>query len=327
MDGKDVVGGRGGQRRRRAPRRRADEKTVRSTAVPCSSVAASWPSAAVGAVRCPAQAAGAARTAADGERGRTAGGGVGQGDGEVRILNWTEYIDPTDGRRRRARSTGSATRPASRSTTPRRSTTTTRCTPRSSRPTSMPASRRRGTSPCPTYWMAARLKQQGWLAPLPFNLIPNYVNLDPSYLNLGWDPGAKYHLPWQAGFTGIAYNSTVTGRELTKHQRPVRSRVQGQDRLLHRDARLGRAGDAGPGQRPVAGRPRTTMNEALDKIEEADERATRSAASPATTTSRTSRAGTSRRASRGPATSPRPPTPTSTSCSPRRVRWRGSTRW
>ncbi len=40
----------------------------------------------------------------------------------------------------------------------------------------------------PTYWMAARLKQQGWLAPLPFNLIPNYVNLDPSYLDLGVGP-------------------------------------------------------------------------------------------------------------------------------------------
>ena len=108
----------------------------------------------------------------------------------------------------------------------------------------------------PTYWMAARLKSQGWLAPLPFNLIPNYVNLDPSYLNLGWDPGAKYHLPWQAGFTGIAYNSKVTGRELTKHQRPLRPRVQGQDRVLHRDARLGRPGDARPGQRPGRGRPR-----------------------------------------------------------------------
>ncbi len=66
----------------------------------------------------------------------------------------------------------------------------------------------------PTYWMAARLKSKEWLAPLPFNLIPNYVNLEPSYLGVAWDPGAKFNLPWQAGITGFAYNISETGREL-----------------------------------------------------------------------------------------------------------------
>jgi spermidine/putrescine transport system ATP-binding protein len=66
----------------------------------------------------------------------------------------------------------------------------------------------------PTYWLAARLKAKEWIAPLPFNLIPNYVNLDPSYLSVNWDPGAKFNLPWQAGVTGFAYNLKETGREL-----------------------------------------------------------------------------------------------------------------
>ena len=65
----------------------------------------------------------------------------------------------------------------------------------------------------PTYWMAARLKAKGWLAPLPFNLIPNYENLDPR-TSTSAGTRAKYHLPWQAGFTGFAYNISVTGREL-----------------------------------------------------------------------------------------------------------------
>jgi spermidine/putrescine transport system substrate-binding protein len=69
---------------------------------------------------------------------------------------------------------------------------------------------------CPTNWMAARLKGLGWLDPLPIELIPNFRNVDPSYLTLDWDKGAHYFLPWQAGYTGIAVNEAVTGRPLTR---------------------------------------------------------------------------------------------------------------
>ena len=69
---------------------------------------------------------------------------------------------------------------------------------------------------CPTNWMAARLKGLGWLDPLPIELIPNFQNLDPQYLTLNWDKGAHYFMPWQAGYTGIAVNESVTGRPLTK---------------------------------------------------------------------------------------------------------------
>ena len=68
---------------------------------------------------------------------------------------------------------------------------------------------------CPTYWMVSRLKSLGWIDPLPSNLIPNSRNLDPQYLDLPWDVGARTFLPWQGGYTGFAYNAKVTGRELT----------------------------------------------------------------------------------------------------------------
>jgi spermidine/putrescine transport system ATP-binding protein len=68
---------------------------------------------------------------------------------------------------------------------------------------------------CPTYWMVARLKNLGWVEALPTNLIPNAKNLDPAYLDLSWDLGARTFMPWQAGYTGFAYNQSVTGRELT----------------------------------------------------------------------------------------------------------------
>jgi spermidine/putrescine transport system substrate-binding protein len=63
----------------------------------------------------------------------------------------------------------------------------------------------------PTFWLAARLYDRGWLEPLPLELIPNHVNVDPSFLSLPWDRGARYHMPWQAGLTGIAYNPALTG--------------------------------------------------------------------------------------------------------------------
>jgi spermidine/putrescine transport system substrate-binding protein len=66
----------------------------------------------------------------------------------------------------------------------------------------------------PTYWMAARLKTLKWLERLPLDKIPNHANLEDAYLDVSWDPGAKYEMPWQGGITGIAYDETLTGRPL-----------------------------------------------------------------------------------------------------------------
>ena len=62
--------------------------------------------------------------------------------------------------------------------------------------------------------MAARLKNLGWIEPLPLDLIPNRLNLEDRFLTDSWNFGATYSLPWQAGLTGIAYNPELTGREI-----------------------------------------------------------------------------------------------------------------
>jgi spermidine/putrescine transport system substrate-binding protein len=67
----------------------------------------------------------------------------------------------------------------------------------------------------PTYWVAARMVGRGWAEPVPIEAVPNHVNLDPAFLTMSWDRGAAYHLPWQAGITGIAYNRALTGRDIT----------------------------------------------------------------------------------------------------------------
>jgi spermidine/putrescine transport system ATP-binding protein len=145
--------------------------------------------------------------------GGTAGGTMGTGTSQVRILNWQAYIDPTeDGVTgtvdRFQEATGITTDYSedlndnnefyAREIEPYLGTGT---------PTNWDIV-------CPTNWMAARMKSLGWAEPLPLDRIPNRVNLEERFLNQSWDYGAVYSLPWQAGITGIAYNPELTGREL-----------------------------------------------------------------------------------------------------------------
>jgi spermidine/putrescine transport system substrate-binding protein len=64
---------------------------------------------------------------------------------------------------------------------------------------------------CPSDWMVARLIRLGYLQPLNKANIPNIKNLEPSDANVQFDPGRKYSVPWQSGFTGIGYNPKATG--------------------------------------------------------------------------------------------------------------------
>lgn len=66
----------------------------------------------------------------------------------------------------------------------------------------------------PTFWMASRMLQLGWLQKLDASKIPNKQNLREDLKDPAWDPGNEYSLPWQTGIAGIAYNIKVTGREL-----------------------------------------------------------------------------------------------------------------
>ena len=64
-----------------------------------------------------------------------------------------------------------------------------------------------------TDWMAARMIGLGWVQPLDLKNIPNVeANLIDSLRNKAWDPDVTFHVPWQSGLTGIAYNKKVTGK-------------------------------------------------------------------------------------------------------------------
>lgn len=66
----------------------------------------------------------------------------------------------------------------------------------------------------PTNWLAAQYIQAGDVQRLPIEFIPNHRNIDPVFLTNNWDRGARFHMPWQSGITGIAYDPALTGREL-----------------------------------------------------------------------------------------------------------------
>jgi spermidine/putrescine transport system substrate-binding protein len=67
----------------------------------------------------------------------------------------------------------------------------------------------------PTYWRAAELIGDGRAEPLPLEVIPNHVNIDPVYLTNAWDRGCRYQMPWQAGITGIVYDPAKFDQPIT----------------------------------------------------------------------------------------------------------------
>ena len=64
---------------------------------------------------------------------------------------------------------------------------------------------------CLTDWMVARLIRLNWVQKFDVANIPNAANLEPNLLNVEFDKGRLHSLPWQSGFTGIAYNPKSTG--------------------------------------------------------------------------------------------------------------------
>lgn len=63
-----------------------------------------------------------------------------------------------------------------------------------------------------TDWMAARMVSLGWVQPLAADKVSHvHDNLIAPLRDRAWDPGQRYHAPWQSGLTGIAYNASKTG--------------------------------------------------------------------------------------------------------------------
>jgi spermidine/putrescine transport system ATP-binding protein len=197
-----------------------------------------------------------------------AGGGLGQGADRLEIINWTEYIDVTgDGE------TGTIDRFQEATGISVNYSETWNDNNEAYGKEFVAYLEGGNPTPwdiaMPTYWLTQRLMEREWLAPIPYNLIPNYANVDPQYMNLAWDPGGKFNLPWQAGVTGFAYNIAETGRELASINDLFDPEFAGKIGFFTemRDSiglvMLGQGNDP-------ANPTEDTINEALDQIERAD---------------------------------------------------------
>ncbi|HEX7535757.1 MAG TPA: extracellular solute-binding protein [Dermatophilaceae bacterium] len=62
-----------------------------------------------------------------------------------------------------------------------------------------------------TDWMAARMIRLNYVQKFDLANIPNHGNVEDALLNVPFDKGRLYSLPWQSGMTGIAWNPKSTG--------------------------------------------------------------------------------------------------------------------
>lgn len=65
----------------------------------------------------------------------------------------------------------------------------------------------------PSDYMAARMIEEGLLAPLNFDNIPNAQYIDDSFKGLYYDPEDQYTVPYTYGIVGIIYDANVVDEE------------------------------------------------------------------------------------------------------------------
>jgi spermidine/putrescine transport system substrate-binding protein len=67
----------------------------------------------------------------------------------------------------------------------------------------------------PSEYMIEIMKEQDLLIPLDHSKLPNLANIDPYFLDLPFDPGNEYSVPYFWGTLGIVYNPNLIEEHLT----------------------------------------------------------------------------------------------------------------
>jgi spermidine/putrescine transport system substrate-binding protein len=81
--------------------------------------------------------------------------------------------------------------------------------------------------------LPGRMIQLGWLEKLDKSAIPNLKNLQPALAHPNWDPNRDYSLPWQSGMTGIGYDPTKVGGDISSvHDLLTNPKLKGKVTLL-----------------------------------------------------------------------------------------------
>ncbi|MGZ4149086.1 MAG: polyamine ABC transporter substrate-binding protein [Actinomycetota bacterium] len=92
-------------------------------------------------------------------------------------------------------------------------------------------------------WQLSQLIENRWVIPLDHALIPNFAaNAAQIAKSPAYDPGNRYTIPWQSGFTGIAYNRNAIRRDITSVKDLWDPAFRGRIGMMSDNTDLGSAG-------------------------------------------------------------------------------------
>jgi spermidine/putrescine transport system substrate-binding protein len=92
-------------------------------------------------------------------------------------------------------------------------------------------------------WQVTQLIERGWVVPLDHSLIPNFAaHAAPIARSPHYDLGNRFTIPWQSGFTGIAYNTKKITRPITSVKDLWDPAFRGRIGMMSDNTDLGTAG-------------------------------------------------------------------------------------
>jgi spermidine/putrescine transport system substrate-binding protein len=96
------------------------------------------------------------------------------------------------------------------------------------------------------------LKEFGWLTPLDHSKMPNFDKYaGPLVKNPSWDPGNKYTMAWQSGYTCMAYNTDAIKTPITSVQSLFDPQYKGHIGMMSDPQELGSLGLLATGVKPA----------------------------------------------------------------------------
>jgi spermidine/putrescine transport system substrate-binding protein len=100
------------------------------------------------------------------------------------------------------------------------------------------------------------LKEFGWLVPLDHRMMPNFHKYaGPLVTNPSWDPGNKYTMAWQSGWTALAYNSKEIKEPIDSVQALYDPKYSGKVGMMADPQELGSNGLLALGVEPAKSTP------------------------------------------------------------------------
>jgi spermidine/putrescine transport system substrate-binding protein len=107
-----------------------------------------------------------------------------------------------------------------------------------------------------------------WLTELDLTKLPNFTqNAAPRVQARAFDPGNRFSIPWQSGFTGIGYNPKLTKREITSFNDLFDPAFKGKVGMFSENQDLGNLVLLGLGIKPETSTPKD-WQKAADKLKQ-----------------------------------------------------------